>query len=179
MKKRNKVLIIIGVVLVLGIVIFLLMNSNKQAERKYSIEKVENFNYFVVQDGDKYGVIDKKSNIIIEPDFQQVIIPNPSKPIFLCTPAESKTKILNEKKEELFSEYEEVNCIKLKNIASSLMYEKSVLKYKKDGKYGLMDFSGKIITQPIYGSIDSLEYKEGELIVEKEGKYGLININGV
>ena len=178
MKKRNVVLIIIGVILVIGLVTFLLMQNSKQNERKYSIEKVEEFNYFILQDGEKYGVIDKNAKVIIEPRFQKVIIPNPSKAIFVCTPSESETKILNENNEELFTQYEEVNCIKLKNIASNLVYEKSILKYKKEGKYGLIDFRGKEITKPVYGSIDALEYKEGELIVEQDGKYGVINING-
>ena len=47
------------------------------------------------------------------------------------------------------------------------MYEKSVLKYKKNEKYGLIDYSGKQITEAIYGQIDSLGYKEGELLVEQ------------
>jgi len=52
------------------------------------------------------------------------------------------------------------------------------LKYKKDGKYGLIDFLGKEITSNIYDSIESLEYKEGCFVVEQEGKYGVINLKG-
>ena len=178
MKKKYLVISVILVVFVIGLVAFLVIKNSKQDERKYSIEKVENFNYFVVQDGDNFGVIDKDTNILIEPKFQNVVIPNPSKAVFVCTLADGNIKVFNDKKEELFTNYEEVNCIRLKNIASNLMYEKSVLKYKKDGKYGLIDYTGKEITQPLYDSIDSLEYKEGELIVEQEGKFGVINING-
>lgn len=179
MKKKYVVIIVILVALLIGAVVFFMMQNSKQEERKYSIEKVEEFNYFVVQDGENYGVIGKDGNIIIEPKFQSVVIPNPSKAVFVCTPSDEKTKVLNDKNEELFSEYEEVGYIKLKNLASNLMYEKSVLKYKKDGKYGLIDYSGKEITKPLYGTIDALEYKEGELIVEQNGKFGVININGV
>lgn len=179
MKKKNIVLILIIAAILIGIITFVIIQNSKNESRKYSIEKVENFDYFVIQDNDKYGVIDKNAKIIIEPKFQNVIIPNPSKAVFLCTPAESQPKAFNEKNEELFTGYEEVASIRLKNLASNLMYEKSVLKYKKDGKYGLIDYTGKEITKPLYGSIDSLEYKEGELIVEQGGKYGVININGV
>lgn len=179
MKKKNVVIIVILLVIIIGISVFFIMQNSKVAGRDYNIEKVENFNYFVVQDGDNYGVMDKEAKIVIEPKYQNIVIPNPSKPIFICTPSDSKSKVLNEKNEELFTNYEEVGSIKLKNLASSLVYEKSVLKYKKEEKYGLIDFNGKEITKPIYGSIDALEYKEGELIVEKDGKYGVINIKGV
>lgn len=74
--------------------------------------------------------------------------------------------------------YEKVEPIKLKNIASSLMYEKSVFKYMKDGKYGLIDFNAKEVTKPIYDEIEGLPYKEGELLVKQNDKYGVINIKG-
>ena len=178
MKTRNIVIIVIIAAILIGGFVFLLMQNFKTEERKYSIEKVENFDFFALQDGDSYGVISKDASVIIEPKFQSIVIPNPSKPIFVCTPYDGNAKVLNEKGEELFTNYEEVSAIKLKNIASNLVYEKSVLKYKKDGKYGLIDFGGREITKAIYGSIDALEYKEGELIVEQDGKYGVINING-
>ena len=178
--KKNKVIIIaILVAIIIGVSVFFIMQNSKIASRDYNIEKVEDYKYFVVQDGENFGVIDKEAQIIVEPKYQNVVIPNPSKSIFICTSKENKTKVLNEQGEELFKDYEEVNYIKLKNLASNLIYEKSVLKYKKDGKYGLIDYSGKEITKPIYGSIDALEYKEGELVVEQEGKFGVININGV
>ena len=47
-----------------------------------------------------------------------------------------RTNIVNEKGEEIFKEYDNVEPLRLKNILSDLMYEKSILKYSKDGKYG-------------------------------------------
>lgn len=58
------------------------------------------------------------------------------------------------------------------------MYEKSILKYKQNNKYGIIDFNGKKLTRPIYDEIDSLPYKEGELIVKQNEKYGILNMNG-
>ena len=58
------------------------------------------------------------------------------------------------------------------------MYEKSVLKYSKNGKYGIINFNDKKITNPIYDEIDTLQFKEGELLVKKDNKYGVINIKG-
>ena len=63
-------------------------------------------------------------------------------------------------------------------ITSEVPFEKSVLKYKENGKYGIINFEGKVITEAIYESIESLLYKEGCLLVKKNDKYGVINING-
>ena len=48
----------------------------------------------------------------------------------------------------------------------------------KDGKYGLIDFSGKVIVKAKYEEISSFDYNEGLLLVKEKGKYGIINING-
>ena len=113
-----------------------------------------------------------------------VIVPNNEKGVFICTydinyeNGTYKTKILNEKNEEIFTKYENIEPLRLKNISSDLMYEKSVLKYSKDGKYGIINLEGKKLTKPIYEEIDTFQYKEGELLVKKDGKYGVINIKG-
>ncbi len=74
MKNKNVVIIVIFVALLIGVGAFLFMQNSKQNERKYSIEKVEEFNYFVLQNGEKYGVIDKTGKVTVEPRFQKVVI---------------------------------------------------------------------------------------------------------
>lgn len=145
--------------------------------KNYEIEEVKQYNFFLLKQNDLYGVIDKKGNIIINPEYSEIKIPNPEKGLFICYQGDS-TKILNERKEEILTQYTDIEPIRLKNIASSLMYEKSVLKYAKDGKYGLIDFEGNVIAKPIYDEINSLSYKEGELLVKQNEKYGVINIKG-
>src|SRR5699024_10336203 len=61
---------------------------------------------------------------------------------------------------------------------TELPYEKSVLRYEEDGKYGLIDFYGKAITKAIYDEVSSVKYKEGEILAKKDGKYGVINNKG-
>ena len=178
MKKKNIIKILVFVIIVILAVIFMFMGAKEQS-RKYSIEEVKDYKYFVLQQDGKYGVLDKNAKVIIEPKYENVVIPNPSKDLFICTTENKQTKIYNEKKEEKFSEYEEITSIKLKNIASNLMYEKSVLRYKSGEKYGLIDYKGSKITEPVYGQINGLDYKEGELLVEQDGKYGVINIKGI
>lgn len=175
MKKKC----IIGIIIIVIAIItaFVVYNIIKENGRNYEIEKVDNYNYFVVMQNNLYGVIDKTGNTIISPKYQEVKIPNPEKAVFVCY-EENNTKVLNEKNEEILTNYTNVEPIGLKNIASDLMYEKSVLRYAKDGKYGLIDFEGKEITKPIYDELEGLPYKEGELLVKQNEKYGVINIKG-
>lgn len=177
MKNKSKVIVLIFILLVLLAIVFMVKGA-KDTGRKYSIEEVSDYNYFVLYQNDKYGVVDKDAKIVLEPKFENVIVPNPSKGVFICYLGNNIIKVYNEKNEELFTNYDEVSSIRLKNIASNLMYEKTVLRYKKGDKYGLIDYGGKQITEAIYGSIDSLGYKEGELLVEQNNKYGVINIKG-
>ena len=57
-------------------------------------------------------------------------------------------------------------------------YEKNVLKYQENGKFGLIDLKGNVITKAIYDPIDGLSNKEGELLIYENGKYGVINTKG-
>jgi len=109
--------------------------------------------------------------------LNNIKIPNPKKAVFICDNGQNRV-VQNEKKEILFSEYEQVKEINIKGTISNIPYEKRVLAYQKDGKYGLVSYEGKQITKPIYEEIESLENKEGELLVKQNGKYGVINQKG-
>lgn len=56
--------------------------------------------------------------------------------------------------------------------------ENSVLKYKKDDLYGLVDLEGNQITEAVYEEISSLDYRPGRILVKKEGKYGILDSQG-
>ena len=176
--KRNFVIrnIIIGIILIAIIVSLSVYFICKNA-RSYEVEKVSTYNYFVLKTNDLSGVIDRSGNIVIDATYDNVIIPNPEKPVFVCYEGE-QSKVLNERKEQILNDYQNVEPIRLQNITSDLMYEKSVLTYEQDGKFGLINFEGKQITKNIYESIEGLPYKEGELLVKQDGKYGVINIKG-
>lgn len=176
MKKKN--IIIIGILILVCIISFVSYKLIKKQNRKYEISEVKQYNYFLLKQNNLYGIIDKEGNTIIEAQYDEIAIPNPEKAVFVCY-KDNNIKVLNSDNTEILTEYEKVEPIRLKNISSDLMYEKSVLKYSEKGKYGLINFEGKKVTKSIYEEIDSLPYKEGELIVKKDNKYGVININGV
>ena len=177
MKKRYQIIIALAIIIFIVMASVVLYNRIVENGKDYHIEEVKQYNYFVLKQNDFYGVIDRKGNRIIPPEYEEIKIPNPEKAIFIGYQGDN-TKVLNERNEPILVQYENVQPIRLKNIASDLMYEKSVLKYEKDGKYGLVDFQEKQLTKPIYNEIDSLPYKQGELLVTQNGKYGIINIAG-
>ena len=170
---RNVIIAIILIAIIVGVSVYFIYTNG----RKYEIVQVTTYNYFVLKKDNLSGVIDRGGNTIIDAEFDNVIIPNPEKALYVCYEGDG-TKVLNERKEEILTDYQNVEPIQLQNISSDLMYEKSVLKYEQDGKFGLIDFEGKEIAKPIYESIDGLPYKEGELLVKQDGKYGVINIKG-
>lgn len=177
MKKTFRIRIAIITIIVISIIAFCIYKFVQSDSKKYEIVKVNEYNYFLLKQNNLYGVIDKKGNTIINVQYDDIKIPNPEKAIFICYKGKD-TKVLNAEKQDILTQYEKVEPIRLKNIASDLMYEKSVLKYYENGKYGLINFEGKKITKAIYNEIDSLPYKEGELIVKQDEKYGVINIKG-
>lgn len=181
--KSKKGLIIF---LIISLIIFIFICYNVFSKKdKYNInfEEINQRQYFLDFD-EKYGVINKDGEEIIDTNFDMIQIPNPSKYIFVCMSnynAETgsyETKIYNKNREELFTNYEKVEAISRQESLDNIPYEKSVLKYKENGKYGLINLSGEKITKPIYDDIQALEYKEGMLTVKQNDKFGIINING-
>ena len=180
MKKKNIVMIIIVLLIIIALAGWFIYKQIEKNGREYEIEKIaiQDYEYFILRQEGKYGVINKNGDIVINPEYTNVIIPNPQKAVFICYDENNETKVLNQNKEQIFSEYPRIQPIRLKNIASDLMYEKNSLIYEQDEKLGLINLEGEVIAKPIYESIEGLPYKEGELLVQHEGKYGVINNKG-
>ena len=183
MKKSIFFVFIFIIIVISCVVSFYKVNNNKK-KLNYELEKVTSINYKVISENNKFGVINKNGEIVISPIYDEIDIPNPSKPLFICMYGyntqnqQYNIKVLNDKAEQILYQYVVVEAIKINPTISKIPYEKSVLKYKQNGKYGLIDFDGNVIVQPEYEQIDSLDYKEGLLLVKKDGKFGVINING-
>ena len=180
MKKKYIVMTVVVLLIIIAIAGYFIYRQIEKSGREYEIEKVavQNYEYFILRQDGKYGVINKKGDIVIHPEYTNVIIPNPQKAVFVCYDENNNTKVLNQNNEQIFSEYTQLEPIKLKNIASDLMYEKNLLTYEQDEKQGLINLEGKVVAKPIYESIEGLPYKEGELLVKIEGKYGVVNNKG-
>ena len=175
--------IIIGIVAVIIIAISIMAIIN-EVQLHYKVEEISEYKYFTLEQNKKYGVIDRNGNIVIEAEYEAVQIPNPSKAIFVCVKEynentkEYETVVYNEKKEVLFSNYKNVQSISIYTNVNSTPYEKSVLTYKENGKYGLINLEGKQITKPVYDEISSINYKEGTFLVKQNELEGIINMKG-
>ena len=181
--KKNLKWIILGIILVIVVAISIIVIIN-EVQFHYEVEEISEYNYFVLIQENQYGVVDKNGNVIIEPNYMAVQIPNPSKPVFICMSnyntetKEYETKVLNDKKEQVITGYSNIQAIPANSTADGIPFENTVLRYKRDDKYGLISLEGKEITDAIYEEISSVTYKEGMLLVKQDGKYGVINING-
>lgn len=184
--KKKTIFISIGIIcIILATTITIIAVKNKKPNLDYELEVVSEINYMVFMDNSKYGVINKNGDILVESKYDEIQIPNPSKPLFICKydydteKNQYKIKVLNDKSEQILYQYVIVEAIELESGISEIPYEKSVLKFMENNKYGLIDFNGKVIAKPNYDEIKSFDYNEGLLLVRKDGKYGIININGV
>lgn len=177
--KVNRPQIIFRVVIILLIIltIYFIQRGISESNYEYEIPVITDYKYFLIIEDEKYGVIDKEGNTLIDTIYDEIVIPNPEEDVVVCY-VDGTAKVTNTNSEELFTKYDQVEAIRLKNIVTDLMYEKTVLKYKDGDKWGLIDYEGKIITKAKYDSIQTLEYKEGEMIITEDGKQGVINVNG-
>ena len=179
-KNRKNVIIMIFVlilIIAIAVSVFIFLNNKKYEYELVQISE-DQIEYYKLEQNGKYGVIDKEGNIIIEPNYVSIDIPNPTKPVFIKSDDGENHSAIDNNENEILTGYEDVEAISINNISSNIPYEKSVLKYKQNGLYGLIDFEGNKITENIYNSITNIDYKEGNLKVEQNGQYGVINIKG-
>ena len=107
-KPNKKVLVkkliiwILAIAVVAGIIVAL-----KNRKIKIKETEISEYNYFIISENGKTGVIDKTGKIVIKPEYDYIQIPNPEKAIFVClydydTSVKSyNSKVLNEKGDEI------------------------------------------------------------------------------
>ena len=174
MTKKTSIIVVISVVIILISLILSIYIPNKDKIGE-EIED-ESIVYTVINENDKFGVKNEKDETVIEPQYEKIIIPNEHRAVFVCLNGEEK-KILNNENKEIFTNYDDVEPIQLSNLTEE-KYERNVLIYKSDDKYGLINMSGKIILDAKYDEIYSLGFKEGEIVVKENNKYGVVDSKG-
>lgn len=182
MIRENKkiVAIIIAIIAIILAVFIVVAISKKDAIDVQEITE-EDVKFYVLRTNQKYGVIDNNGNTIIEPQYNDIQIPNPTVDLFLCTNEEGenkKWKAINKESQELLTEYSSLEALPINHQTSYVPYEKNILLYKEGNYYGIIDFQGKKITDAIYEEILGIDYKEGYLKVKEQNQYGVIDIKG-
>ena len=78
-KKANKKALTRLLLLIVVIVVIVMVAKNISKNKKIKLEEVTEYNYFSTLIGENAGVIDKTGKTVIEPQYDSVQIPNPSK----------------------------------------------------------------------------------------------------
>ena len=161
-KKVNITIVVIIVIISLAISIYI-PSKDRLSGKKEDTSK----NYQTIEENGKVGIKDGDTTVI-EPQYDKIIIPNEHREVFMCQSGEEK-KFVNSKNEKIFDNYDAVELIEY----DDSKYEKNILKYEKNGKYGLLGITGKNVTEAKFEELTSFEKKEGEVLVKENGEYGL------
>ena len=179
MKKVFAVIIAIIVIIMCVVMIKGILDRDKEQGN------IASKNYFAAYQNNKWGVIDSEGNIVIDPSYaEMIIVPNSKEDVFLCTydvdydAGTYKTKALNSKNEEIFTDYSQIEAISNTDENNNLWYETNLLRVEKDGKYGLIDLSGKTLLECEYDEITALDGSKGILKISKDGNYGVVGEDG-
>ncbi len=171
--KIIAIVAIIILVFAIGIIATIINNSSKPV----ATLKEEPYEYFTLYSLDgTVGVVNKKGEEIIKSEYIQIYIPNKARDVFICFKDEENYSVLNSKGKDIFSEYTSISPINISD--TTLEMEKRVLSYEEDGKFGLINYDGKRLTDAIYESVASLPSKPGCILVKKDGLYGVLDSQG-
>ena len=162
------ILIIVAIIAVATILTFYFI---KKSKFEYEIEQVEEYNYSIFYRDNKYGVINKEGEIIIEPTYTNVQIPNPSKPLFICMGeynqelGEYENKVLKLTEGNYILSTKELNTSR--NISALL--NSSITSFKVEGRMKSPDYVA-FITRFYRTLIDNFLINHSKKITEEDTK---------
>lgn len=183
--KLNIKKVIAVIMAILVIIMFVVGIKEILKDKSTTNKKVFATAYYAIYENEKWGVIDTKGNVVISPSYDEmIVIPNNTKPVFVCQKNVNyenntfETKIVNEKNEELFTSYDKVEVLYNHDKDNNLWYESNVLKVQKDGKYGLINLEGKELLACSKDAIDVIDGASNVYITTLDGKKGLVDSLG-
>ena len=181
-KKLNYQKVFAVIIAIAVVIMFVVIIKNALSDRK---ETDKDYEYFALYSANKWGIINQEGEIVIQPSYQEmIIVPDKTKDIFICMynvneeTGEYKTKVINSKKEEIFSNYDKVEAIENIDENENVWYEGGILRTEKNQKYGLIDMNGKELLPCEYDKITAMEEIENSMIIQKDNKVGIVNSKG-
>lgn len=176
---------VLGVMIAVIVVISIIISLVKIIKSSKNKDVVINKTYYTVYNDGKYGVIDQDGNIVINPEYIEMIsIPNKSKAIFVCVynindqDGTYETKVINAKNEQILTGYDKIEAIDNYDSKQNVWYEDNLLRVFRNNKYGLINFEGTEILACEYDEITALKGVKNNILVKKDGKIGLVNEKG-
>ena len=182
-KKKLNMKKVLAVIIALAVIIMAIVGISKLiSDGARTSERTVANKYFAVYTDHKWGVINSRGDIVIEPEYDEtIIIPDNSKDVFICTydvdytTGSYKSKAINSKGEEIITGYDTIQALENYDSNNNLWYESDVLIVSREGKYGLVDFRGKELLSCEYDSIQALKGVTNSILVERDNNYGLVD----
>ena len=176
---------VFGVIIAFAVIIMIIVTIVRIVKTSNNKVEVKRNTYYVAYENGNFGVINNNGEYVIKPQYLEMIaIPNNTKPVFVCTIdvddelGTYKTKVVNENNEQILSGYDQIEAIENNDSKQNIWFEENVLRVNKNGKYGLIDLSGKEVIPCEYDEIISLNAVKNEFLIKKAGNIGLINEKG-
>ena len=183
-KEKINMKKVIGVLIAIAVIIMFIISIKSLLKRDITKETAK-YEYFAMYDNNKWGVINSIGEEVIHPSYDEmIIVPDSTKNVFICTydvnyeNGTYKTKAINEKEENLYTNYETVEPIENYDKNGNLWYETNILRVKKDDKYGLINYEGIELLPCEYDTIYAVKGVKNSLIVIKDGKQGIASNTG-
>ena len=83
--KQNLKFVIIVLIVILIIVVAIIGLIGKKYYDEINIYRDIEYNYFGMYSiDDKVGVVDRNGNVVVEPEYADIYIPNPEEDVFFC-----------------------------------------------------------------------------------------------
>lgn len=144
------------------------------------LERVIYNNDYKVKKNGLYGIIDTKKNVKIpivynyigNLDNGRLIKIHKNNLVGVYGVTDKEKGIYNKIIPEEFNELSVLSYDTTKNTG----YEVEMIKFKKDGLYGVYNLEGNLVVSVLYDDIKS--YNNGVFLVEKDKNFGLLKLNG-
>ena len=179
--KLNIKKVIATIIAIVVIVMFNISLKNLLTKPKEKEEISTITTYYSAYNNGKWGVIDNNGNVIIDLNYDEmIIVPDKTVDLFIITydvnysDGTYQTKVLDKDGKERLSGFSNVQAIENYN-NNEVWYESDILKFQKDGKFGLINFAGKEIISAEYDKIYAMSGIQKSIIIEKDGLKGLVS----
>ncbi|MBR2744518.1 MAG: WG repeat-containing protein [Clostridia bacterium] len=183
-QKLNPKKVLAVLVVIALIVLFIFGIKNLLKKEPAQSNNFSEISYFPAYQNDKWGVINSKGDVVINPEYSEMImIPDSKKDVFICyevnyADGTYKTKAINSNSAELYNTYASVDLLSNNDENGNVWNEDNVLKVSKDGKYGLINLDGTELLSCSYEKIEPIKGVKNSILVYKDGKCGLVNNRG-
>ena len=149
MSKKISITIVVVIVLISLAISIYIPNRDKLKTEKEDVT----INYSTIEKDGKVGVAEN-GETVIEPQYDNIIIPNEHRAVFMCKNGEDN-KFVDAKNKEIFTNYDNVELIEY----DESKYERNILRYEKNGKYGLLGIAGNTVTCAKYEDLTTFAQK--------------------